>query len=127
MILYIVRGLPGSGKSTYAKSLNCFHIENDMMKIKNGVYDSKSKPSKAKSDVEILVDTVLRMDCDVVVSNVFHTLKSIQPFLYIAKLVGAQVKIIKVTGSFGNIHSVPVVAMRTFAKYWENIDGEEVV
>ena len=28
--LIIIRGLPGSGKSTFAKSLNCTHFETDM-------------------------------------------------------------------------------------------------
>jgi predicted kinase len=37
--LTIVRGLPGSGKSTYAKSLNVFHIEADMFCMKDGKYE----------------------------------------------------------------------------------------
>ena len=41
--LYLVRGLPGSGKSTFAKSLGIFHIENDMYLMHNGVSSCSNK------------------------------------------------------------------------------------
>ncbi len=38
--LYIVRGIPGSGKSTFAKTLGGQHYEADMFFIdENGVYN----------------------------------------------------------------------------------------
>ena len=37
-VLYIVRGIPGSGKSTFAKSLGGTHFEADMFFMKNGEY-----------------------------------------------------------------------------------------
>jgi predicted kinase len=37
-ILYIVRGIPGSGKSTFAKSLGGTHFETDMFFMKDGEY-----------------------------------------------------------------------------------------
>jgi len=36
--LILVRGLPGSGKSTFAKSLGGVHIETDMFFIQDGEY-----------------------------------------------------------------------------------------
>lgn len=44
--LYIVRGIPGSGKSTFAKSLGGVHFEADMYFMENGEY--KFDPSKLK-------------------------------------------------------------------------------
>ena len=39
MKLTIIRGLPGSGKSTYAKkNYNCLILEQDMFFIRNGQY-----------------------------------------------------------------------------------------
>ena len=37
-VLYIVRGIPGSGKSTFAKSLGGTHFEADMFFMKDGEY-----------------------------------------------------------------------------------------
>lgn len=38
--LYLLRGIPGAGKSTLAKSLGGKHVEADMFHInKEGVYD----------------------------------------------------------------------------------------
>ena len=39
-VLYIVRGIPGSGKSTFAKTLGGQHYESDMFFInENGEYN----------------------------------------------------------------------------------------
>jgi predicted kinase len=35
----IVRGISGSGKSTYAKSLGILHLESDMFFMQNGKYN----------------------------------------------------------------------------------------
>ena len=37
-MLYIVRGVPGSGKTTYSKQLGIFHVEADMFHMKDGEY-----------------------------------------------------------------------------------------
>ncbi len=37
--LILLRGLPGSGKSTFAKSLGGIHIEADQYFMRNGVYE----------------------------------------------------------------------------------------
>ena len=37
--LYIVRGVPGSGKSTFAKSIGGIHIETDQFFMENGKYN----------------------------------------------------------------------------------------
>ena len=36
--LILVRGLPGSGKTTFAKSLGIFHVEQDMRCMIDGEY-----------------------------------------------------------------------------------------
>jgi predicted kinase len=44
--LILVRGIPGSGKSTFSKLLGGEHIETDMFFMKNGKY--KFEPDKLK-------------------------------------------------------------------------------
>lgn len=36
--LIVVRGLPGSGKTTFAKSFGCFHVKNDCYHYHCGEY-----------------------------------------------------------------------------------------
>ena len=45
-VLYITRGLPGSGKSTFAQSLDCPFVEADMYFDHNGEY--KFDPTKLR-------------------------------------------------------------------------------
>ena len=44
--LYLVRGVPGAGKSTFAKNLGCTHFETDEFFMVDGEY--KFDPSKLK-------------------------------------------------------------------------------
>ena len=50
-VLYIVRGIPGSGKTTFAKSLNCPVFEADMFFVNSqGIYNFDY--TKINSDVK---------------------------------------------------------------------------
>ena len=124
MILHIIRGLPGAGKSTFAKTLNCFHVETDMFKYKDGEYIPKSNPSLSKKLVLEMTEMCLKNNIDVVVSNVFATQKSLVDFLALAKKYNATVKIHTMKTQYKTIHNVPNVAFYGFKKNWENVDGE---
>jgi len=124
MILHLIRGLPGSVKSTFAHSLGCVHLEYDMLKIKDGVYNHKANPNLCKIAVLETTEYFLSKGVDVAVSNVFHTKKSIENFLTLAKKHGATVRIVHMTKYYGSIHNVPPVAIGGFKKNWEKIEGE---
>ena len=52
--LYIVRGVPGSGKSTFAKSIGGIHIEADQFFMENGKYNFDEHLAKLSEDIELL-------------------------------------------------------------------------
>jgi len=107
--LYIVRGLPGSGKSTYAKSLGIDHFEADMyFMYPDGEYVFDASRIKRAHEWCLMSATESLQDAmDVVVANTFTTLKEIRPYVEMAERVGADVEIITCTGNYGSVHGVP--------------------
>jgi predicted kinase len=111
-VLYIVRGIPGSGKSTFAKTLGGEHYEADMFFIDgNGEY--KFDGSKIKWAHEWCQDMVY-MDMikeipKIVVSNTFTQEWEMQPYFELAKKYGYTVfsLIVENTHNGKNIHNVP--------------------
>ena len=129
-MLTLIRGLPGSGKSTYAKSLikkGMKHFEADMFHTKNGVYDWQ--PSKARQGHEWCLNQTrkfLEKGKRVIVSNTFTTYQELAPYLDMAEDLDVEVKIIKCVGEFGSVHGVPESTLRKMADRWEDMQVEEV-
>jgi len=118
----ICRGLPGSGKSTIAKSLNAEHVEADMFFMKNGkyIYDNK-KINDAHKWCQSIVKFNLRQGKDITVSNTFTTLHEIDTYLKIAKFHNAKVQIIECYGNYKNVHNIPQSKINLMKDRWEKL------
>ncbi len=111
-MIYLVRGIPGSGKSTFAKTLGGEHYEADMFFIDgNGEY--KFDGSKIKLAHEWCQDMVY-MDMikeipKIVVSNTFTQEWEMRPYFEMAKNYGYKVFSVVVENRHGGIneHGVP--------------------
>lgn len=110
--LIIVRGIPGSGKSTFAKILGGVHYEADMFFLdqnSNYVFD----PSKIKDAHAWCIGSVLEKmkegESRIVVSNTFTQKWELDPYMDLAKTLGYKVFVIIVENRHGgvNTHGCP--------------------
>jgi predicted kinase len=120
MKLTLIRGLPGSGKSTMAKAMNCYHVEADMYFIENGEY--LYNPAFIKAAHEWCQDKVreaLSWNIDIVVSNTVSQRWEMNPYIKLADYFKAKIEIITCTGAWNSIHSVPDSVIEKMKQRWE--------
>ncbi len=109
--LYIVRGIPGSGKSTFAKSLGGSHFETDMYFMKDGEYNFDYQKIKEAHNWcrHSVMDAMKQGIPKVVVSNTFTQKWEMDPYFILAEELGYRVFTIVVENRHGgkNSHDVP--------------------
>ena len=111
-ILTICRGIPGSGKSTFAKTLGGQHYEADMFFInENGEYNfDVTKIKDAHKWCQSFVETNMVLEYPkIVVSNTFTQEWEMEPYFKLAKEYGYKTFSIVVENRHGgtNEHGVP--------------------
>lgn len=121
MSLVLIRGFPGSGKSTMAKSMHGFtHFEADMFFMRNGEYKFDHNLLKNAHDwCQKMADAALSIGSDVVVSNTFTRKWEMQAYIDLAKKHNVPVTVMVATGNFKNVHGVPEEAIQKMRERWE--------
>jgi predicted kinase len=130
MRLILVRGLPGSGKTTYCEVYHpaILHVEADMLTMQDGVY--RFDPDRLKSrhaTCRAITELALIERADVVVSNTFTLMREIAPYIEMGEKHGAAIEIVCMRGKFRSEHAVPQDALDAMAARWEDIPGETFV
>jgi predicted kinase len=109
--LYLLRGLPGAGKSTLAKSLGGKHVEADMFFMEDGEYKfDATKIKHAHSWCQTIVGGWMSDDEErIVVSNTFTQEWEMMPYIDWAEHFGYTVFSLIVENRHGGInqHNVP--------------------
>jgi len=135
--LVIVRGLPGSGKSTFAKRLldgiksrggKASRHENDDYHIICGKYQydpARQAEAVLACQEETAKDLVLGMT--VVVSNVFVTTFNLQWYVNLADSLGIRHVILRMDNKFEGIHNVPANVYKSMSENFVDITNEVYV
>ena len=129
--LYLLRGLPGSGKSYRAKQMLAagvkFHLESDMYFVQNGVYCYSARWTMDAH--KWCFDTTriyLHQGASVVVANTFSQLWEMRPYLALwQEIPRVNIYVYHCTGNFDNVHDVPQSVIDKMMNRWE-IYPEEV-
>lgn len=128
MKLILLRGVPGSGKSTYAKTnfpdfplmeADTYFIGND------GVYRfNKDYLPDAHRWCQVETRSFLRRGQSVVVANTFTRIWELEPYLCMGRDLGAEVEIYRLSGDYSNVHGVPPKIVEVMRDRMEDVGGE---
>ncbi len=130
--LFIIRGLPGSGKSTFAKEIisnvkNCTHYEADMFFVQDGQYNyDRNKIGSAHEWCLSKVKEDLMDGKTVIVSNTFTTLREMSPYIDFCKSNSIPFVVYRMTKNYGNIHNVPEEIVKKMNDRFQNYPGEVI-
>lgn len=135
--LILVRGWPGSGKTTFAEKLHLEYIRkgiiavcvaaDDHMVNKIGNYEfNRDLLKTAHNKCQRYTRTFLSdgLDAPVIVHNTFIKLWEMEPYLKMAEELGVPVEIYKCSGNFQNVHGVPDTKVRQMKNNYEPYEGD---
>lgn len=125
--LYIIRGLPGAGKSYFSKhAFNCMVVEADMFCMQNNEYNfSRDKLAERFNSCEETVKIALKIGADCAIVNTFVLKKYIDKYIEIAEQYNAKYFIYTILPSGRNsVHNVPEETIKKMKEQWEDIPGE---
>ena len=114
--LFLVRGIPGSGKSTFAKELDGIHFETDNYFMVDGEYNFDSSKLKeahqwCQNEVNnaMILNHTAKINDRIVVSNTFTQEWEMEPYFEMTKEWGYTVFSIIVENRHGGVneHGVP--------------------
>ena len=112
--LVLIRGIPGSGKSTTARKMKeknpeYVHIEADMFFMRYGEYRFQpERLREAHAWCQSYAEIELKLGRTVIVSNTFTTIKELRPYFEIARRVLGKYPVVHTChGKFENVHGVP--------------------
>ena len=131
--LTIVRGLPGSGKSTYAQtivSLSTVHVEADMFFTEfDGEYKFNADLLGAAHDWCYGAAAMCLNDgLNCVVSNTFTKMWEMEKYLALAtKIPDLQIDVVEMRTRYGSIHNVPAEKVEQMKNRWEEYEFEKKV
>ena len=118
--LVLIRGLPGSGKSTMARKMQGYrHFEADMWFERRGHDWQPFLLTHAHKWCQQETRAALKAGHSVVVANTFTRLWEMDAYMRMADDLDVPVRVITATGRYGSVHDVPPEKMQEMEARWE--------
>jgi hypothetical protein len=123
--LIIIRGLPGAGKTTYAKSRfpNYNYFDADQYWDEHDCCFDIKRIAEAHEWCKSKVVMSLKNGNNTVVANVFGRRDHIKNYLEVID-VDYELQVIRITSQFKSIHRVPHNTIMSMKRHWEKWKGE---
>lgn len=129
--LIIIRGVPGSGKTTIAKSVpNAVICEADSFMIDVYTGNYRFDPNKLRDCHRLCLERArqaLEVKRTVVVSNTSIRLWELEPYLALAAHFNVPVHVFRAAGNYQNIHGVTANVIARMRANYEPYPGEIIV
>ena len=123
--LILIRGLPGSGKSTraskLASTLGAIHLEADQYFINEAGEYHFDAALLSQAHLWCLTQTQmqLRQGNSVIVANTFVQHWELAPYQALAKELAVQFEILVCRDQYQNIHGVPEATLLSMKQKWQ--------
>jgi predicted kinase len=129
MKLYLFRGVPGSGKSTFALKNGGPVFEADQYHFEDGEYKFDfDNLNQAHKTCQWMTEKAMGLKYrSINVSNTFIKRKELKPYLVLAEKYGYEVIINRVEGDWGNVHDVPKETLIRMEENIQPIEGENII
>jgi len=129
-MLTLIRGIPGSGKSTYALRHypGRLIVEADMLTMQGGRYrfDVDKLPERRQAALSI-VSEALSIEADVVVTGTLATKAELDKYIDLARMYDSSHEVVVCEGKFQSVHAVPLQVIASMKDRWYQFPGETVV
>lgn len=126
--LFIIRGLPGSGKTNFAKMFPCLHVDPLMFYQKSGQFEYDNQLIHyAHGFCKDLVHKCMREGVDVVVTNSFVQNWELSWYRDKAEEVGYDIVIYTMPHTNSCYTIVPQDYIKYLERIWEPVEGEVFV